>query len=105
MLVTQSCPTLYNPIDCSLPGSSIHVVLQARTLEWITIPFPRGSSQPRDQIQVSCKAGTLFNTEPPGKPGLQLKKKKEVILIEIGYLDDIHPYKGMWIYVVIKMKI
>ena len=44
----QSCPTLCNPLDCSLPGSSVHGILQARILEWVTIPFSRGSSQPRD---------------------------------------------------------
>ena len=48
MLVTQSFPTLCNPRDCSLPGSSVHGVLQTRILEWVVIPFPRGSSQPRD---------------------------------------------------------
>ena len=48
MLVTQSCPALCNPRDCSLPGSSIHGILQTRMLEWVVIPFSRGSSQPRD---------------------------------------------------------
>ena len=46
--VAQSCPTLCNPVDCSLPGSSVHGFLQARILEWIAISFSRGSSQPRD---------------------------------------------------------
>ena len=46
--VTQSCPTLCDPINCSLPGSSVHEILQARILEWVAIPFFRGSSQPRD---------------------------------------------------------
>ena len=48
--VTQSCPTLHDPMDCSLPGSSIHGIFQARVLEWGAIAFSRGSSQPRDQI-------------------------------------------------------
>ena len=43
-LVTQSCLTLCDPMDCSLPGSSIHGFLQARILEWVAIPFSRGSS-------------------------------------------------------------
>ena len=60
MLVTQSCPTLCNPIDCNLPGSSIHGILQANILEWIVIPFSRGSSWPKDQTQVSCIAGRFF---------------------------------------------
>ena len=50
----QSCPTLRNPMDCSLPGSSVQGVLQARILEWVAIPSSKGSSQPRDQIHVSC---------------------------------------------------
>ena len=51
--VTQSCPTLCNPMDCSLPGSSVHGIFQAIVLEWIAISFSRGSSQPRDRIRVS----------------------------------------------------
>ena len=48
-LVTQSCPTLCDPMDCNRPGSSVHGILQARILEWVAISFSRGSSQPRDQ--------------------------------------------------------
>ena len=44
VLVAQSCPTLCNPMDYSLPGSSVHGILQARILEWVAIPFSRGSS-------------------------------------------------------------
>ena len=44
VLVAQSCPALCSPMDCSPPGSSVHGVLQARILEWVTIPFSRGSS-------------------------------------------------------------
>ena len=51
--VAQLCPTLCNPMDCSLPYSSIHGVFQARVLEWVAISFSRGSSQPRDQTWVS----------------------------------------------------
>ena len=47
-LVSQSCPTLCIPMDCSLPGSSVHGIFQARILEWVVIPFSRGTSQPRD---------------------------------------------------------
>ena len=57
MTVNESCLTLCNPINCSLPGSSIPGFLQARTLEWVAIPFPRGSFLPRDWTQVSCIAG------------------------------------------------
>ena len=48
VLVTQSYPTLCDPMDCSPPGSFVHGILQARILEWDAIPFSRGSSQPRD---------------------------------------------------------
>ena len=51
--VAQSCATLCDPVDCSPPGSSHHGILQARILEWISISFSRGSSQPRDRTQVS----------------------------------------------------
>ena len=46
---TQSCPTLCDPMDCSLPVSSVHAIFQARILEWVTISFSRGSSQSRDR--------------------------------------------------------
>ena len=49
------------PVDCSPPGSSVHGILQARILEWVAISFSRGSSQPRDQTQVSHIAGRHFN--------------------------------------------
>ena len=50
----QLCPTLCNPIDYSPPGSSVHGILQARILEWVTMPSSRGSSQPRDRTLGSC---------------------------------------------------
>ena len=58
--VSQLCPTLCNPMDYSLPGSSVLGILQARVLEWITFPFSRESSQPRDWTWVSCIAGGFF---------------------------------------------
>ena len=51
--VTQLCPTLCDPMDCSLPGSAIHEIFQAIVLEWAAISFSRGSSQPRDRTWVS----------------------------------------------------
>ena len=55
----QSCPTLWDPRDCSPPGSSVRGILRARILEWVASPSSRGSSRPRDQTQVSCIAGRL----------------------------------------------
>ena len=46
--VAKSCPTLFNPVNCSLPGSSVHWILQARILGWVAISFSRGSSPPRN---------------------------------------------------------
>ena len=70
--VAQSCPTLWDPMDCSLSGSSIHGIFQAR-LEWIAISFPRGSSRPRNRSQVSLIAGRRFTIwatrEAPWKAG------------------------------------
>ena len=68
----QSCPALCDPIDCSLPGSSVHGILQAKILEWVAVPFSRGSSAPRDEIGVSyisCVGCWLFFLPfaPPGK--------------------------------------
>ena len=54
------CPTLCNPMDCSLPRFSVHGIFQARLLEWVAISFSRGSSQPRDQTRVSRIAGRSF---------------------------------------------
>ena len=68
VLVTQSCPILRDPMDCSWPGSTVHGILQARILEWIAISFSRGASEtgikPRSP---SLQAASLLS-EPPGKP-------------------------------------
>ena len=59
-LVALSCPTLCRFTDCSLPGSSVHGISQARILEWVAIPSSRGSSQLRDWTWVSCIADRFF---------------------------------------------
>ena len=67
-LVTQSCLTVGDPTDCSLPGSSVHGILQARILEWVAMPSSRGSSQARDGTQISRIVGRSLPSEPPGSP-------------------------------------
>ena len=57
----QSCLTLCNPMACNPPGSSVYGILQARILEWVAIPFSRGSSRLKDRTQVSCIAGRFFH--------------------------------------------
>ena len=63
MKVAQSYLTLCDPMDYI-----VHGILQATVLEWVAIPFSRGSSQPRDQTQVSLIAGDSLPAEPQGKP-------------------------------------
>ena len=58
--------SFWDPMDCSPPGSSVHVISQVRLLKWVAISSSKGSFQPRDQIRVSCIAGGFFTTEPPG---------------------------------------
>ena len=65
--VAQLCLTLCDPMDCSLPGPSAHGIFQARILEWIVIPFSRGSSRPRGQTRVSCIAGRFFTIWATGE--------------------------------------
>ena len=68
-LVAQSCPTLCLLMDCSPSGSSVRGILRARILEWIAIPFSRGSSRPRDQTWVFCVTGrqTIWATRESPK--------------------------------------
>ena len=60
VLMTQSCMILCDPMDCILPGSSVHGILQTRILEWVPIPFSGGSSRSRDWTWVSCITGRFF---------------------------------------------
>ena len=75
-LVTQSCPTLCDSMDCSPPGSSVHGILQARILGWVAISCSRGSSWPKDWTQVSCLASGFFTTKSSQKPKHRLLKIK-----------------------------
>ena len=79
--VAQSCPTLCNPLDCSLPCSSVHGIFQARVLEWVAISFSRGYSQPRDWARVFCIVGRRFTIwatrEAPVLSILRLLSKAE----------------------------
>ena len=65
--VIQSYPILCDPMDGSLPSSSVHSILQTRMLDWVAMPS-RTYSRPRDRTHVSCIAGGFFTTEPQGKP-------------------------------------
>ena len=62
------CLTLWDPMDCSPSGSSVHGILQSRILEWAAMTSSRQSSWPRDWTCISCSAGRFFTTESSGKP-------------------------------------
>ena len=68
--VAPLCLTLCNPMDCSPPGFSVHGILQARILEWVAIPFPRGSSQCKNWTQVSLIIGGFFTVWAIRKPAI-----------------------------------
>ena len=104
--VIPSCLTLGDPMDCSLPGPSIHGILQARILEWVAMPSSRGSS--RDQIQVSCTAGRFFTVwatrerlaflwlfihvpSPPSPTSRGHVHPFSVARAGIGFLTDLEP--------------
>ena len=84
----QLCPTLRDPMDCSPPGSSVHGILQARTLEWTAMPSSRGSFQPRDQTCISCVAGEFFTDESPGKPRETMCHFNKTAFLEAGGTND-----------------
>ena len=69
VLVAQSYPTACNPVDCSSPGSSVRGILQAGLLEWVAIPFSRGSPNPGIKPWSSALQADSLPSEPPGKPG------------------------------------
>ena len=91
-----SCVLLFaNPVDWSLPGSSVHGILQARIPEWVAIPFSRRSFWVRDQTQISCIAGRFFTiwatreAQLPGKPNFIVLCEYTTICVSIQLLTDI----------------
>ena len=76
VFVTQACPTLCDPLGCSLPGSSDYGILQARY--WSGWPFPSPGDLPNPGVKSAfpALAGRLFTTEPPGKPHSCLQRVK-----------------------------
>ena len=80
--VAQSCPTLCGPMDCSLPGSSVHGILQPRIVEWVAMPSSRGSSWLRGQTQVSCIAGRFSTVWATGEA---LRKSLDTWSTKVGW--------------------
>ena len=94
VLVAQSCLTLCDPLDCSPPGSSVPRILQAKILEWLVIPFSKGSSQPRDQTQVSFAAKSLqscptmcdpIDSSPPGSSVCEIFQARILEWVAISF--------------------
>ena len=110
VLITQSCPTLWYTMNCSFPGSSVH----GRILKWVAIPFSRGFSRPRDQIQVSWITGRFFTIWAPGgaqiiteRPILKYvwktmayKKKKNHVPLKQDFSESLRQYcvSLLWIF-------
>ena len=106
VLIAQSCPTLCDPMDSSLPGSSVHGILQASILEWVAIPFSRGSSQSRDwNWSPALQAASLLSE--PYTPficcQLQGSLATEAKAPTLGYGDpsgstsDVRSQSFMWV--------
>ena len=94
--VAQSCPTLCDPMDYSLPGSSVHGIFQAIVLEWIAISFSKESSQPRDWTQISHIVDRRFTV-------CNLSQKAEKQISSKGYLLNYSLYLFGYIkYFIIK---
>ena len=85
-MCAHSCLTLCKPIDCSPLGPSVHGIFQARILEQVATSFSRGSSQPRDWIQISCIADSL-PSEPQGKPASACAKLLRSSLTACNTMD------------------
>ena len=97
----QSCLTLCNPMDCSLQGSCVHGIFQARIPEWAAISFSRGSSQPRDRTWVFRIVGRCFNIwatrEVPTKSKITYKWNQIVnsfkyLLLNFAQWSVFHPF-------------
>ena len=108
-----SCPTLWDPVDVSLPGSSVHGIPQARILTWVAIPFSRGSSQPRDRTHLSYVSKTGWQVlylplVPPGNaPGgpyysvinpRPMELPDNLLLLPVNWQHDCqpHPSADFW---------
>ena len=85
----RRCLILFNPLDCSPPGSSIHEIFQAKILEWVAFSFSSRSSCPRDWTQVSCIssiAGTFFTRWAIGEAII-------IALIKVSWVDTLFYFK------------
>ena len=105
--VAKSCPTLCDPMNYSLSGSSVRGISQARILEWVAISFSRGPSRPRDQTQVSCIVVRFFTIWPTREAhSIQIwSHQLEIIIIMlikivvvVHLLSHVWPFVTLWLY-------
>ena len=102
----QLCPTLCDPMNCSLPGSSVHGILQATILEWVVISSSKGSSQPRDWICISCITGRFFTDELLGEdPKIYTAHTKRKINFRRILLIDFFLHSSIGISLAYRLKI
>ena len=90
----QSCLTLCDPMDCSLPGSSVHGILQARILEWVAMSFSRGSLQPRNRAQVSLLPEPWGQGKMYGKMSMYGKTQKSGFIKTVPLMCTLSRYVG-----------
>ena len=89
-IAAQSYPTLSKPMDSSLPGSSVHGILQARILEWVAISLSRGSSQPRERIWISHIAGRFFTISATGEvTEKKSTRKADPKIVVLNLIEDL----------------
>ena len=87
--------TFSNLLDCSPSGSSVQGILQARVPEWVAMPSSGGSSQPRDQICISCMAGEFFTAEPPEEPNsFTVKLKGGTVFV----ISSLFYFWAIWVF-------
>ena len=88
-LVPKSCPTLWEPMDCSLPGSSVHVhrTTQARMLEWVALSFSRGSSWARDWTCISCIDRQILHHWAFREAHISVLLLRNIVVVDDGHED------------------
>ena len=83
VVVTQLCLTLCDPMDCNLPGSSVHGILRARILKWVAIPFSGDLPNPRIEPRSPTFQGDSLPSEPPGKPACPIRSDQSLSRVQL----------------------
>ena len=96
VLAAQSYLTLGNPVDCSLSGSSIHGILQARILEWVTIPFSRDLPDPGIELRSPVLQADSLVSEPPGKSSVIMWPSNSTLRYMLKIDENIYSNKYLW---------